>query len=54
MIFTYYWKTSNNDRHTGEIEAPDREAAFSMLRERAFALSRWSRKVGRLVKGILA
>lgn len=32
--FVYYWKSLNNDRHTGEIEAPDREAAFSMLRER--------------------
>ena len=32
--FVYYWKTSNNDRHTGEIDAPDREAAFAMLRER--------------------
>ena len=34
MTFTYYWKTSDNDRHTGEIEASDRETAFSMLRER--------------------
>lgn len=34
MTFTYYWKTSNSDRHTGEIDAPDREAAFALLRER--------------------
>ena len=34
MTFTYYWKTSNNDRHAGEIDAPDRETAFAMLRER--------------------
>ena len=32
--FTYYWKTGRDDRHEGEIDAPDRETAFAMLRER--------------------
>ena len=32
--FVYYWKTAKNERHEGEIEAPDREAAFALLRER--------------------
>lgn len=32
--FVYYWKTSDNQRHEGEIEAIDRDAAFALLRER--------------------
>lgn len=32
--FIYYWKTGRDDRHEGEIDAPDRETAFSLLRAR--------------------
>lgn len=32
--FTYCWKTAKNERREGEIEAPSREAAFALLRER--------------------
>ena len=32
--FVYYYKTAGNERHSGEIDAPDREAAFALLRER--------------------
>lgn len=32
--FVYYWKTPDNARHEGEIDAPDREVAFARLRER--------------------
>ena len=32
--FVYYWKTPDNARHGGEIEAWDREEAFALLRER--------------------
>jgi len=34
MKFVYYWKTSANERHEGEIEAVNREEAFALLRER--------------------
>ena len=34
MTFTYYWKTPDNARHTGEVEAEDREKAFALLRAR--------------------
>ncbi len=34
MTFTYYWKTPDNVRHGGEIEANDREEAFAKLRGR--------------------
>lgn len=33
-LFVYCWKTPDNARHEGEIEAPDREVAFARLRER--------------------
>ena len=32
--FVYYWKTADNARHEGEIEAKDREEAFALLRAR--------------------
>ena len=31
MTFTYYWKTPDNARHTGEVEAEDREKAQNVL-----------------------
>ena len=34
MKFTYHWKTPDNERHEGEIEAQDRESAFAELRKR--------------------
>ena len=34
MQFIYYYKTSDNVRHEGEIGAPTREDAFAALRER--------------------
>ena len=34
MTFTCYWKTPDNARHGGEIEARDREEAFALLRTR--------------------
>ncbi len=30
--FVYYWKTPDNVRHTGEIDARDRDEAFALLR----------------------
>lgn len=30
--FTYYWKSPDNSRHEGEIEAESRDAAFAALR----------------------
>lgn len=32
--FVYYYKTPDDARHEGEIEAPDRDAAFAALRAR--------------------
>ena len=32
MRFTYYYKTGDNVRHEGEIDAPGRDAAFAALR----------------------
>ena len=34
MQFTYFYKTSDNVRHEGEIGAPTRDDAFAALRER--------------------
>jgi len=34
MIFTYYWKSSDGNRHTDDIEAENRDAAFAQLRTR--------------------
>ena len=34
MTFTYYWKSSDNARHEGEIEATSRDEAFALLRAR--------------------
>lgn len=32
-IFEYTWKSADGKRHSGEIEAPDRDAAFKLLRK---------------------
>lgn len=32
--FVYYYKTPENERRSGEIEAPDRDAAFALLRDK--------------------
>ena len=34
MTFTYYWKSADNARHEGEIEATSRDEAFALLRAR--------------------
>lgn len=32
--FVYYYKTAGNERLSGEVDAPDRDAAFALLRAR--------------------
>ncbi len=34
MKFTYRWKNAQNERQSGELDAPSRDAAFGMLRAR--------------------
>lgn len=52
--FVYYWKSADNARHEGEIDAANREAAFAELRGRGIRAIKvepmgWESGTGRIV-----